>query len=171
MKYSLVYLLGIVIVLLLPCICASETKCPVSKCPTSFCALEKALYETDHNLLNMLNIFSPARRSAPPFVRVRYTFQDKNKEYSNNCTVPYLWVEGGFLFVQPPTIFQFTSLFFYFTGFLDKDEFTLNLTLPYECRPLIWNGTSCTCHTLEDKSNNSLYSSLALEELTKQVRL
>ncbi len=107
MKYILVYLLVIV---LLSVICASlasdnETKCPVSKCPTSFCALEKALYETDHNMLKILNIFSPARNTVPSFVRVRYTFQDENKEYSNNCTVSYLWVKGGFLFVLPPTIF------------------------------------------------------------------
>ncbi len=173
MKYSIVYLLVIV---LLSGICASlagdnETKCPVSKCPMSFCALEKALYETDHNVLKILSIFSPARNTVPSFVRVNYTFQDENKEYSNNCNVSYLWVKGGFLFVQPPTIFQFSSLFFYFTELRDKDEFTLNLTLPYECSPLIWNGTNCTCHTLDDKSNNSLYSPLALEELTKQVRL
>ncbi len=161
------------IVLLLSCISASlaseddASNRSYSRCPFSFRVLEKALYETEGNRVKMLTIFSPAREESPSFVRVYYTFKDENGAVSN-CTVPYLWVEGGFLFVQPPTIFQFSSLFFYFKGFHENNkEYNLNLTLPFECRPLIGKSKNetCTC----PKRNSSL--SLQLEELTGQVRL
>ena len=157
------------IVLLLPCICAylasedDASSSSYSRCPYSFLVLEKALYETEGNMLKMLAIFSPARAASPSFVRVHYTFKEENGAVSN-CTVPYLWVEGGFLLVQPPTIFQFSSLLFYLKGSRSNDETELNLTLPYECRPWITkfeNGT-CTCY-------NESSRSLALDELTGQV--
>ncbi len=168
MKHGLVYLLGTV--LLLPCICAylasddDASNGSYSRCPYSFRVLENALYETEGNLLKMLAIFSPARKTQPSFVRVYYAFKEENGAVSN-CTVQYLWVEGGFLFVQPPKIFQFSSLLFYLKGSRLKEEMNLYLILPFECRPRIKefeNGT-CTCH---DKSNPSS----ALEELTEQVR-
>ncbi len=171
MKHSLVHLLGIV--LLLPCICASlasdddASNSSYSRCPYNFRVLENALYETEGNTLNMLSIFSPARKTQPSFVRVHYAFKEENGAVSN-CTVPYLWVEGGFLFVQPPSIFQLSSLLFYFKGLRDDVEINLYLTLPFECRPLIVeleNG-NCTCR---NKSKSSL--STPLEELTEQVRL
>ncbi len=168
MKYSLVYLLG-GIVLLLPCICASlasdndASNSSYSRCPYSFRVLENALYETEGNMLKMLAIFSPARKTQSSFVRVRYAFKEENGAVSN-CTVSYLWVEGGFLFVQPPTIFQFSSLRLYFKESHSKGETELNLTLPFECRPWIieFENGSCTC---QNKSSPSL----ALEELTGQV--
>ncbi len=164
---KLVHLLGIV--LLLPCICASlagdndASNSSYSKCPNNFRVLEKALYETDGNMVNMLSVFSPSRRTQPSFVRVHYAFKEENGAVSN-CTVPYLWVEGGFLFVQPPTIFQFSSLLFYYTGSRDVSEINLYLTLPFECRPLIVDLESgnCTC-----RNKSSL--STPLEELTEQV--
>ncbi len=170
MKYSLVYPLGIV--LLLPCVCAylasddEASNSSYSKCPNNFRILEKALYETDGNMLNMLAVLSPSRRTQPSFVRVHYAFKDESGTVPgiNNCTVQYLWVKGGFLFVQPPTIFQFSSLLFYFTGSRDDTEINLYLTLPFECRPLIVdleNG-NCTC-----RNKSSL--STPLEELTEQV--
>ncbi len=171
MKYSLVYSLGIV--LLLPCICASlagdddvsNTNSSYSRCPNSFNVLERALYETEGNMVKMLVIFSPARKTPPSLVRVHYAFKEENGAISN-CTVQYLWVEGGFLFVQPPTIFQLSSLLFYFKGFRHEDEFNLYLTLPFECRPLIVEDEDgiCTCQ----ETNSSV--SLPLEKLTEQVR-
>ena len=166
MIYSLVYPLGIV--LLLPCICASlagddaaASNSSYSRCPYSFLVLEKALYETEGNMVKMLSIFSPShKRSA--FVRVRYAFKQENGAVSN-CTVPYLWVEGGFLFVQPPTLFQFSSLLFYFRGI--DTEIDLYLILPFECRPLIMEDENRTCTCQE------INSSLPLKMLTEQVRL
>ncbi len=167
---KLVHLLGIV--LLLPCIYASlaseddASNGSYSRCPYSFRVLENALYETEGNMVKMLDIFSPARKTSPSLVRVHYTFKEENGAISN-CTVQYLWVEGGFIFVQPPTIFQLSSLFFYFKGFRDDNEYNLYLTLPFECRPLIMldENVTCTCQ----ETNSSLY--LPLEKLTEQVRL
>ena len=130
MKYSLVY--PLCIVFLLPYICvlagdddASNTNSSYSRCPNSFNVLERALYETEGNMVNMLVVFSPAGKTPPSLVRVHYSFKEEIGAVSN-CTVHYLWVEGGFLFVQPPTIFELSSLLFYFKGFRGVSEFNLN---------------------------------------------
>ena len=50
--------------------------------------------------------------------------------------------------MQPPTIFQFTSLFF---NYPNNDLKDLRLQLPYECRPLIiTSSSSCSCFGEDD---------------------
>ena len=124
-------------------------------CPTRLRVLEIALYETGNNLLELNRIFFPPNRETSRFIRVIYSFQNEAGEL-DDCDVSYIWAIGGFLLMQPPTIFQFTSLFF---NYPNNDLKELRLQLPYECRPLI--SSSCSCFGNE--------TDLMLNIVTQQV--
>ena len=111
-------------------------------CPTRLSVLEIALYKTGNNLLELNRIFFPPNKQTSRFIRVVYSFQNEAGEL-DECDVSYIWAIGGFLLMQPPTIFQFTSLFF---NYPNNDLEELRLQLPYECRPLIITSSSnCSC--------------------------
>ena len=127
-----------------------------SDCATNLFTLERALYETGNNSFELNRIFFPPSLLPTRFVRVNYNFTSKDNE-TDNCDVTYIWAVGGALFLQPPTLFKFTSLFFYYPN----NELTvLSLKLPFECIQLI-TGMDETC--------NCSHDSHMLDILTQQV--
>ena len=68
--------------------------------------LEHAVYETADNKLQLNHVFYPPRQMTSRYVAIDYTFL-KNSNSDVNCGVTYI---GGFLLIQPPQIFKFTSL-------------------------------------------------------------
>lgn len=120
--------------------------------------LLRALYETGNNLNELDKAFYPAGQLPAQFVQVNYIF---NNTGIDNCTVSYFWASGGFLLIQPPRIFQFTSLFFWFFSNPGNNSLNITLTLPGECLDLIkYENESCSCPAEEHT---------ALERLTQQV--
>ena len=124
-------------------------------CDTLF-SLAQSLYNTKDNILSLARAFYPPHRPGVTFLRVTYQFENETKSL-NGCSVTYVWVKGGFFVIQPPSVFQFTSLLF---NHKDGKSETVFLRLPNACRQLIQaNGSQCSCNT-EDG---------ALELLTHQV--
>ena len=135
--------------------------CNVSSC-TLLSELECALYTTDSNERKLNQAFFPPRKATSRYIRVNYDFKvHPNSKYydtERECNVTYIWAVGGFLLIQPPTIFQLTSLLFSYPANNIED---VNLTLPIECRQLI-NSTDCSCGRREGQN---------LDILTQQVCL
>jgi len=95
----LVNLLGIV----------RSQNCSVNSC-ILLSELECALYTTDSNEKRLNLAFFPPRESTSRFIDVIDTFVSNNSEPL--CEVRFIWAIGGFLLIQPPKVFEFTSLFF-----------------------------------------------------------
>ncbi len=119
--------------------------------------LEKTLYSTGDNVLQLSKTFTPANGRTSKQVRVVYNFE--GNDTLSDCTVQYFWALGGILLVQPPSIFRFTSLLFSFPSNLIDNIY---LTLPYECYHLVWNNTTQNCSC----ANNGSY---LLDVLTHHV--
>ena len=130
-----------------------------SDCTENIATLEHALYANGANVLQLNQVFSPPGSSPPRFVLVKYQFLNENNEL-DGCNVTYVWSATAYLIFQPPLVFRWTSLnFFYPDNELDE----LSIILPYECRGLVNNSTlskNCTC----DVENTAL-----LDFLTQQV--
>ena len=126
-----------------------------SDCDSNLGTLERALYETETNLFELNLIFYPPSLLPTRFIRVEYTFLDEND--NDDCKVTYIWAVGGVLFLQPPTLLKYNSLYFYFPN---NELTTLSLHLPIECIPLI-NGTDGVCSCMNDSN--------MLDILTQQV--
>ena len=129
-----------------------------SDCPSNLGTLESALYGTRSNLFKLNQIFFPPSLLQSRFIRVKYNFTN-DENYNDDCSVTYIWAVGGVLFLQPPTLFKYNSLYFYFPF---NDLTTLSLSLPIECIPLI-NGTDGVCSCMHDSS--------MLDVLTQQVSI
>ena len=130
-----------------------------SDCADNIATLEDALYDSGSNLYQLHRVFIPPSTPPARFTKVTYSFYNETDEF-DGCNVEYVWAIGAFLFFQPPSLFRFTSLHFYYKNYhLDQEEF--NLQLPYECRNLV-NETlgSCSC----EGDNHDL-----LDILTQQV--
>ena len=113
--------------------------------------LAQALIDNDQNLLNLTQVFYPTRHPPAKFLKVTYLFEDEMGLECDNCSVTYLWASGGFLLIQPISIFQFTSLLFnHKVGAKDS----LVLTLPSPCRQLVLSSNEeCAC---DDKNEDIL---------------
>ena len=120
--------------------------------------LLRALFETGENLNELDRIFYPGEQLPSRFIEVEYTFITT----TGDCTVSYFWAAGGFLLIQPPKIFHFTSLLFSYPA---NDLEKLKLTLPKECADLI-NVTNGNCECREGEKEDSV-----LRRLTQQVCL
>ena len=129
-----------------------------SDCATQMRTLENALYETGDNIFALNHAYYPASQRTSRFIRVHFTFLDELGEKDVGCKVTYIWAVGGFLFFQPPLLFQYNSLFF---NFPNNELNDVNFTLPYECRPLVLlnDSSECSCIRREER----------LEILTQQV--
>ena len=129
-----------------------------AKCGTDRSVLLRALFETEDNLYQMDNVFSPARDDSSRHIEVNYFFINTSTGIEDElCSVRYIWALGGIFLIQPPRIYEFTSLLFS-TPVNELESF--NITLPSECKVLLHpneDGT-CTC-------NNAP----ALDRLTEQV--
>lgn len=132
-------------------------------CSTSLSILEHALYNTSDNKVRLNAYFFPPREEFVSYAKVVYTFKNENEtndllDTDQSCNVTYVWAIGGFLLVQPPSIFTYSSLFFFHTR--HSGDFTLRLTLPHACKPLVEDNGTCSC---ANKDNNPL------DLLTQQV--
>lgn len=134
-----------------------------TECGTLKQVLLKALFETERNLYELDRVFAPPRIPSLRYVEVEYSFADRDGEYGD-CKVEYKWAVGGFLLVQPPRIFQFTSLLFWYAPSPDADgDKRVALKLPHACRVLV-NDTNgnCSCYGNEGAKD--------LQILTRQVK-
>lgn len=131
-----------------------------TECGTQKFVLLKALFETDGNLYELDRIFSPPYDATSRYIKVEYTFADSRGDYGD-CNATYIWAIGGFLLMQPPGIFQYTSLL---VGNPANSLEEMHLKLPYACRSLIdeTNDGGCSCHNPYDVGQY-------LQILTKQV--
>ena len=140
--------------------------CEVGNC-TLLTELECALYTTDKNERKLNQAFFPPRKASTRYIHVSYDFKEDPDEddvyftIDENCNVSYIWAIGGFLLIQPPAIFQWTSMLFSYPA---NDVEKLHLTLPIKCTTLVKNNTNSTCTCLEMDNNN-------LDILTQQVNL
>ena len=150
----------LVFLLLVKCISASAVTMNSSYagCATKRPVLLRALFETGDNLIELDRIFYPERDLPSRFITVNYHFLDSDGS-KDDCEVTYYWASGGFLLLQPPTIFIYTSLLFSHPANTLTD---MNLALPYDCRELVMNVTedgNCSC------------INPVLDRLTQQVKL
>ena len=123
----------------------------------SLISLGRSLYRTKDNILNLTRAFYPPHIPGIAFLRVTYQFENETKSL-DGCSVTYVWAKGGFFVIQPPSVFQFTSLLF---NHKERNSGTLALRLPSACRQLILaNGSQCSCNPQDGG---------ALELLTHQV--
>lgn len=125
-------------------------------CTSKRKVLVEALLTMGNNTNELDSIFYPAGQLPSRFIQVNYHFNNIN---GGNCNVSYFWASGGFLLIQPPSIFVYTTLLF---SYPTNDLTTINLTLPLECMDLVKvYEDNCTC--LPDGST--------LDRLTQQVSL
>ena len=130
-----------------------------SDCATQMSTLENALYQSGDNIFQLNRIFYPPSMRTTRFITVTYTFLDQlGEEGGDGCNVTYIWAVGGFLFFQPPSLFEFNSLFF---NYPDNNLTNVDLQLPHECRPLVQLNDSDVC--------SCTLNSERLEILTQQV--
>ena len=140
----------------------TDTKCDVGNCAL-LTQLECALFTTDENERKFNQAFFPPREDITRYIRVNYYFKadlDPNETVFNvtqDCDVSYIWAVGGFLLIQPPSIFQWNSLMYSYPA---NDKHELNLTLSSTCRALVDIDGTCSC---KGKDNNNL------DILTQQV--
>lgn len=114
-----------------------------SDCSTKLSTLELALFETGNNLFELTQVFYPPSTRTSKYIRVTYVFLEHDGiNEDQDCNVTYIWAVGGFLFFQPPTLFQYNSLFF---NYPNNNLTDVPLVLPAECRPLIEVDGECSC--------------------------
>ena len=121
--------------------CISEYE----NCSTDKLTLLRALYKTEDNLYQLDRAFASPGESdlMSRYIKVNYLFADESGSFDDDCTVTYIWAIGAFLLIHPPDMFQYTSLYF-ITPANDVD--TVTLKLPYQCRELINDTTTCSCY-------------------------
>ena len=129
-------------------------------CASQMSTLEDALYETGDNIFELNKVFYPPSKRTSRFIRVTYIFLDEMGE-DDGCNVTYIWAIGGFLFFQPPSLFELNSLFF---NYPNNNLTRVKVKLPSDCRLLIQqtdpSETGCSC----------LRDSMRLDILTQQVK-
>ena len=76
------------------------------------------------------------------------------------ASVTYVWSIGGFLFIEPPSVFQFLSLQFSYPA---NNLTNITLTLPHQCRGLVSTANNDNCSCANDGNT--------LDILTQQVNL
>ena len=170
LSMALVRLIGLALCLCFAPLAATinslmENDCEVGNC-TLLTQLECALYTTDENERKLNQAFLPPKASTQ-YIHVFYDFKENPEEddfyftIDKNCNVSYIWAIGGFLLIQPPAIFQWTSMLFSYSS---NDVDKLHLTLPIKCATLVKYDTNSPCECLGKDSYN-------LNILTQQVHL
>ena len=146
----------------------TAAKCDVGNCAL-LTQLECALFTTDENERKLNQAFFPPRKATTRYIKVTYSFNediDTNDDHYNfnptvtqNCNVTYIWAVGGFLLIQPPSIFEWASLLFSYPA---NDIYELDLTLNISCTTLVDVREDGTCSCKGKDDNN-------LDILTQQV--
>lgn len=153
------YFHSFAVFVMLLCVCGAE----YDNCATQKSDLLEALFKTDGNLYELDRVFTPARIQSSRYIKVTYSFFDADTD-EVLCNVTLLWSVGGFLFIQPPRIFMFTSLLFSIPANTLTD---LHLKLPKECINLInYNASTGECSCF-DSVNGDMAK---LDRLTQQVQ-
>ena len=153
MDGSLYYLLSLSL-----CFTVGVSGTNFSDCATKLSTLELALYETGDNLFEITQAFFPPSTRTSRYIRVTYKFlEDDNINEDQDCNVTYIWAVGGFLFFQPPTLFEYNSLFF---NYPNNNLTDVPVVLPAECRPIVEADGQCSC---------SQRNTQMLDVLTQQV--
>ncbi len=140
---------------------AFATDSTFEDCPTKYSALEEALYATGDNMFELNRVFYPPSMPPTRFIKVRYTFLNEAGD-DDGCTVTYLWAIGIILFFQPPILFAHNSLYF---NYPNNNLTSVDLQLPYECRPLINVNMSSSSNEM----CSCISDSQKLDILTQQV--
>ena len=125
------------------CLLCILTTTSVSSSTTScndLTSLVEALYSTDDNLFRLAQVFYPLRQPPAIYVTVTYRFQNESETGKLDCSINYIWASSSFLLVQPPHVFQWTSLLFYHQSASEHSNITL--ILPAACKHLAPN---CSC--------------------------
>lgn len=99
---------------------------PYIDCTTNFTQLERALLETDNNRYKIIKAFYPPRGRPSVYVDIEYRFGD-----DDNQTEKWIWTAAPFYYIQPPSMFVFTSLCF--SNPTEEME-SVSLHFPAECR-------------------------------------
>ena len=150
--------LKIIAMLLLVATVVESVDNAVNNC-TFLSELESALYNTASNKRHLNDAFFPPKQLTSRYILVTYNFTTEDGFYNgSSCEVTYIWAIGGFLFIEPPSLFQFLSLLFNFPA---NDLTRITLTLPYQCRGLVFisEEKDCSCNSTGN----------ILEQLTQQV--
>ncbi len=152
----------ITFVVFLACCPLSFSACNITENCALLKDLECALYTTDSNERRLNQAFFPPRKATSRYIKVVYVFNvsEVDTVEGDECNVTYIWSIGGFLLIQPPSIFQLTSLMFsYPTNNIDN----ITLYMPSPCHTVIntnTTGRSCSCANMENKN---------LDIMTQQV--
>ena len=149
MKFS-VFVLGFLFLL-------EFSSAQYENCTIRLSVLERALYETDSNERSLNEAFLPPGQETSRYIKVTYKFLADDGSY-DGCNISYIWAIGGFLLIQPPSVFRFTSLLFSHPA---NNLTEVTITLPSQCRLLAGEEENCTCHQSEESKN--------LDILTQQV--
>ena len=130
--------LAVICVILLLCLTESSNSASNSnescEFPEGMCLcyneLERSLFATDENRINLTTTFFPLEDNPPEFVVVRYYFK--------NSSTTQLWFWSAFTshFLYPFEVFQFSSLFFGKPELYYRSRRILNITLENECEKL-----------------------------------
>lgn len=110
-----------------------------TNCGSDLTVLENALYHfSPENRKHLNRIFYPPRETPSRFIKVHYKFE------GHDCNVTYIWAIGGFLLMQPPSIFRYTSLYFSNKA---NNLTDMEIRLPSECRSIVEpkKDGKCTC--------------------------
>ena len=116
---------------------------PYDNCTTNFAVLERALVETGSNRFNIIRAFYPPRKSHSVYVDVEYHYAE------SNVTEYWIWTTSPFYLIQPPSVFQFTSLLFSYPALSDQIQ-NLSLILPRECQDVTLDNRTCNHNPMLD---------------------
>ena len=133
---------------------------PYDDCATNFATLEKALIETKNNKYKLIQAFYPNQKYDTIYVTdVEYHFLGKDENDSEIISSQWIWAKSAFYLIQPPSVFQYTSLLFSYSVH-EVDSSPLSLYLPYKCRLTNLNSTEMnnTCHQNDNNINPMLAS-------------
>ena len=82
----------------------------------------------------------------------------------------WLWTKAPFYFIQPPSVFQYTSLLFNFHT-ISGQTTELCVYLPAACHSPIALSCYDVIHSTKNTTNASLINNKYLDVLTNEVRL
>lgn len=121
-------------VILLLCLTKSSNSNESCEFPEGMCLcyneLEKSLFASDANRINLTTTFFPLEDNPPEFVIVEYYFKNSSK------TRLWFWSAFTSHFLYPFEVFQFSSLFFGKPESYYRSQRRLNITLENECENL-----------------------------------
>ena len=128
-------LVAVICTILLLCLLESSSSNNSCEFPEGMCQcyneLEKSLFASDANRINLTTTFFPLEDNPPEFVVVKYYFKNSSK------TRIWFWSAFTSHFLYPFEVLQFSSLFFGKPEPYYRSERILNITLENECENIM----------------------------------